>query len=141
RIVAGSRSGLPIPARGKNQKEPHYSHRALFLTPHAVEQARKRRAAETGSPRLDFDEDVLPLLLRELDHVYWTAHVTARDGKEAGERFAERHAAVLLSDGDPAELLREAGLDGVPALDLHRLARPFGDRSFPDPQTFRAELL
>ncbi|WP_051717428.1 FAD/NAD(P)-binding protein [Streptomyces megasporus] len=141
RIVAGSRSGLPIPARGKNQKEPHHSHRALFLTPHAVEQARKRRAAETGSPRLDFDEDVLPLLLRELDHVYWTAHVTARDGKEAGERFAERHAAVLLSGGDPTELLREAGLDGVPALDLHRLARPFGDRSFPDPQAFRAELL
>ncbi|MCG3043361.1 FAD/NAD(P)-binding protein [Streptomyces sp. S1A] len=140
-IVAGSRSGLPIPARGRNQKEPHHSHRALFLTPHAVEQARKRRLAETGSPRLDFDEDVLPLLLRELDHVYWTAHVTAREGKEAGERFAERHASVLLTGGDPAELLREAGLGETPALDLRKLARPFGDRHFRDPRAFRAELL
>ncbi|MFE1781500.1 FAD/NAD(P)-binding protein [Streptomyces sp. NPDC059506] len=141
RIVAGSRSGLPIPARGRNQKEPHHSHRALFLTTQAVELARKRREAETGSSRLDFDEDVLPLLLQELDHVYWTAHVTARDGKEAGEEFARRHADALLTGCDSDALLREAGLDALPALDLQRLARPFTGRHFPDPQAFRAELL
>ncbi|MCQ0000586.1 FAD/NAD(P)-binding protein [Streptomyces sudanensis] len=56
RIVAGSRSGLPIPARGRNQKEPSFSHKALFLTRDALLAARAARPppaarASSTSPR------------------------------------------------------------------------------------------
>lgn len=140
RIVAGSRSGLPIPARGRNQKEPGHVHPALFLTQEAVAQARARRRAGTGSTRLDFDEDILPLLLKEVEHVYRTTHVRALAGAEEAERFARSHAALLAADDDTSVLLKEAGLEDVPALDLRALARPFAGETFPGRDAWQQRL-
>ncbi|MEU8437041.1 FAD/NAD(P)-binding protein [Streptomyces sp. NPDC029216] len=141
RITAGSRSGLPIPARGRNEKAADHAHRPLFLTPQALAAARARRAAATGDDRLDFDRDVLPLLLREVHHVYWTALVRARSGAGAAARFADRHAAALHAGRDPRPVLAEAGLAGVPPLDLTALARPFEGERFSGPEAFRERLL
>ncbi|MFI5533287.1 FAD/NAD(P)-binding protein [Kitasatospora sp. NPDC051853] len=69
KIVTGSRSGLPIPARGRNQKNPNHSHKPRFLTSAAVADARKRRIEAGGSGLLRFDEDVLPLLMQEVEAV------------------------------------------------------------------------
>ncbi|MFI2209829.1 FAD/NAD(P)-binding protein [Streptomyces sp. NPDC020141] len=142
RIVAGSRGGLPIPARGRNEKCPGHRHHALFLTASALAAARARRAAATGGdPRLDFAADVLPLLLKELEHVYWTAHVRSRSGARRAARFAARHAAALHGGRDPAPLLAGEGLSGVPPLDLAALARPFAGEDFSGPGQFRARVL
>ncbi|MEU9115723.1 FAD/NAD(P)-binding protein [Streptomyces sp. NPDC048483] len=111
RIVAGSRSGLPIPARGRNQKRPDHTHRPRFLTKETVAAARERRLRTTGTDRLRFHEDVLPLLLRELDQVYRAAHEAS---------------------GSSAPL---------PPLDLQALARPFKDARFDSPGAFRTRLL
>ncbi|MGW7411711.1 FAD/NAD(P)-binding protein [Streptomyces sp. NPDC054863] len=130
RVVAGSRSGLPIPARGRNQKAPGHVHPARFLTPKAVDAARARRRAVTGSARLDFDEDLLPLLLKEVEHVYWTTRVRALAGAEEAGRFALAHAAKLDAGEDTSVLLKEAGLQDAPELDLWALARPFKGETF-----------
>lgn len=140
RIFAGSRSGLPIPARGRNQKAPSFSHRALFLTPSALTAARARRAM-TGSGQLDFAEDVLPLLLQEIEHVYYVTHVRISCGARAAEVFSEEHAAALHAGADRTELLGRAGLSDVPSINLDALARPFGDTHFVSPEEFRRELL
>ncbi|MER7110110.1 FAD/NAD(P)-binding protein [Streptomyces sp. NPDC000229] len=140
-VVAGSRSGLPIPARGRNQKEPGYVHPALFLTQEAVAAARARRRAATGSTRLDFAEDILPLVLKEVEHVYRTTHVRVRSGAREAERFARRHAQKLAAGEDTAVLLKEAGLDDVPPLDLWALARPFRGETFPDHETWHRRLV
>ncbi|WP_440073697.1 FAD/NAD(P)-binding protein [Streptosporangium sp. OZ121] len=140
-LIAASRSGLPIPARGRNQKSPQYSHLARFLTREALAAARGRRYLLTGSPRLDFDEDVLPLLLREVEHVYYTTHVRNRSGEAAAETFARGHLAAA---GDPRavhKLLADTGLTDVDPLDIFALARPFAHRHYPTPAAFRAELL
>ncbi|MET9440283.1 FAD/NAD(P)-binding protein [Streptomyces sp. NPDC006610] len=141
RIVAGSRSGLPIPARGRNQKEPSYSHKALFLTPDALRAARAARRAEGGTGQLDFAEDVLPLLLHEVDHVYYVTHVRIAQGAEAAEAFARAHADALRAGRDRTPLLAAAGLANVPPVDLNALARPFGDERFGSPEQFRERLL
>ncbi|RPF43934.1 putative NAD(P)/FAD-binding protein YdhS [Streptomyces sp. Ag109_G2-6] len=141
RIVAGSRSGLPIPARGRNEKPADHTHRPLFLTPAALAAARTRRAAATGDDRLDFNRDVLPLLLQEVHHVYWTARVRARSGAAAAARFAGRHAAALHAGRDPRPVLAEAGLAGLAPLDLNALARPFDGERFEGPEAFRERLL
>ncbi|AKJ14876.1 hypothetical protein ABB07_33915 [Streptomyces incarnatus] len=130
RIVAGSRSGLPIPARGRNQKAPGHVHPARFLTQEAVAAARARRREATGSPLLDFAEDLLPLLHKEVEHVYWTAHVRALSGATAARDFARQHAEKLLADDDTSVLLKEAGLEHLPPLDLRALARPFAGETF-----------
>ncbi|MFV0128563.1 FAD/NAD(P)-binding protein [Streptomyces sp. HMX112] len=141
RIVAGSRSGLPIPARGRNQKRPDFSHKALFLTRDALLAARAARRAATGNDQLDFAEDVLPLLLQEVEHVYYVTHVRTSRGPAAAEAFAEEHAAALRAGLDRRPLLASAGLDGVPPIDLDALARPFGDERFASPGRFRERLL
>ncbi|MGW5970824.1 FAD/NAD(P)-binding protein [Streptomyces sp. NPDC055186] len=141
RIVAGSRSGLPIPARGRNQKAPSFTHRALFLTKEALAAARTRRRAASGSGQLDFAQDVLPLLLKEVEHVYRVTQVRAARGAAAAERFASLHARALHGDRDRRDLLREAGVAGAPPLDLQALARPFQGQRFDSPQAFRRRVL
>ncbi|MBV6699929.1 FAD/NAD(P)-binding protein [Kitasatospora aureofaciens] len=111
RIVAGSRSGLPIPARGVNQKAPDHAYRPRFLTKEAVESARRKRQEATGNDQLSFAEDVLPLLMGELNHVY-------------------EEVQALHGDGST-----------LPPLDLDRLARPFAGRTFATPQVFTDHLL
>jgi hypothetical protein len=164
RIVAGSRSGYPLPARGRNQKAPHYRYRSVFLTEAAVAAARARHLAERGSPQLDFRDDVLPLLQLEIEHVYYTAHVRLRHGVDAADRFARHHAAIhacvatgagavngagettdairpAATNRRLAGLLREFGVAGVPPVDLVRLARPFRGQQFSTPDEFHGHLL
>ncbi|MCY0949951.1 FAD/NAD(P)-binding protein [Streptomyces sp. H27-S2] len=140
RITAGSRSGLPIPARGRNQKAPSFSHRALFLTGSALTAARARRSV-SGSGQLDFAEDVLPLLLQEIEHVYYVTHVRTSRGTGAADAFAREHVAALRAGTDRSALLAGAGLSDVPPIDLDALARPFGDTRFASPEEFRGQLL
>src|SRR5207302_9168716 len=69
-LVAGSRSGLPIPARGENQKPPRYRYQPRFLTEANLAAARRRApdgaaqdgAAQDGAAQLDFRLDLLPLI-------------------------------------------------------------------------------
>ncbi|MFE7587211.1 FAD/NAD(P)-binding protein [Streptomyces gardneri] len=110
-IVAGSRSGLPIPARGVNQKRPDHTHKARHLTKQAVAAARVRRRETTGNDQLSFTEDVWPLLIREVDQVYQDTHRA------------------------------QGGVGTLPELDLHKLARPFADKTFSSPGHFRTHLL
>ncbi|MGM1057956.1 FAD/NAD(P)-binding protein [Saccharothrix sp. Mg75] len=136
-LVGGSRSGLVMLARGRNQKAPSYRYRPGFMTEAAVLRARREAQRRTGSAQLDFVRDVLPLLRLEVEHVYYTAHVRRRLGDGAAERFAALH----LTSADRHGLLGEWGLGDVPPPDLERLARPFGDREFDSPDAFHAELL
>jgi hypothetical protein len=114
RIVAGSRSGLPIPARGVNQKPGNHTYRPRILTAQAVAQARWRRELATGNGQLSFAQDVLPLLVREMELVH----------DEVRKRAA-----------------RTPGASAASAPDLWRLARPFDGMSFTGPDEFRARLL
>ncbi|MFJ6786920.1 FAD/NAD(P)-binding protein [Streptomyces angustmyceticus] len=139
-IVAGSRSGLPIPARGRNQKAPYHVHQALFLTPQAVADARRRRERATGSDRLDFVADLLPLVLHEIEQVYYTAHVRRRHGVAAAERFAAQHAEEVHAGEDGLRAVKEAGVEDAPPLDLWSLARPFTGKCFADPEDWRRRL-
>jgi methylaspartate mutase epsilon subunit len=139
-IVAGSRSGLPIPARGRNQKGPGDYHRPLFLTRQAIAQARRRAAAEHRG-RLNFATDVLPLILLEVEHVYFRTHLRACQGKDVADEFAREHVNLALGDtAARTELLKRFGLMDVQVPDLNRLARPFAGQSFADPDAFHRQL-
>ncbi|MEU8544849.1 FAD/NAD(P)-binding protein [Streptomyces sp. NPDC048717] len=157
RIVAGSRSGLPIPARGRNQKSATHSHKPMFLTRAALTATRAARTARTGSAQLDFGADVLPLLLDEIAYVYYTTAHRAQAGVDGGtgvgtetgagsgagaaDRFARDLADHLHRGQDPAALLASAGLADLPPIDLKALARPFADMRFDGTDAFRTHLL
>ncbi len=73
-IILGSRLGIPYCARAHNQKTGQYQGR--ILTPEAA-------AALTGrGKKLDFEADLFPLILREMEYVYYSTLL----GKDFGER-------------------------------------------------------
>ncbi|MGX1885819.1 FAD/NAD(P)-binding protein [Streptomyces sp. NPDC055287] len=73
-----SRRCLPFSARGVNQKGITGRHRPRFFTKEAVRRLQEQAARDRNDPRLDFAEEVLPLLLREMGHAYRTA---SREGR------------------------------------------------------------
>ncbi|MDO0924679.1 FAD/NAD(P)-binding protein [Streptomyces sp. TG1A-8] len=124
RMLVGSRSGMPLPARGRNQKTAAYKAGSTLFTPDIV------RAHAAGAP-LDFDRDVLPWLLAEIHLTYFTAVLRA----EAPERVEDfRTEVVARSRRGVPDVLALAERHGVrdtsTAPDLWRLSRPFKGRPF-----------
>lgn len=139
-IVASSRSGLPLLARGRNQKSARHRYQPRFFTSEAIEALRAAAVVETGNVQLRFREHLLPLVQRELEYVYFTTYVRNRDGAQAAADFAECYTAA--SDPDAlAQLLTDTGLDALPRLNLQAMARPFVGRHFTHPNRFRSELI
>jgi len=141
KVVAGSRGGAPIFARGVNHKKVGQKSPPRFLTVQAIQDARLRSRRLEGTDMLDFNRDVLTLLQSELEHVYYKIHVRLRDGVARAEQFAVAHvAAVYGGDASASKVLEEYDLQGVPRLDLFALARPFAGQDFSDPAAFQRAL-
>ena len=70
RLMLFSRNCLPNAARGLNQKGLSGRPRPRYFTPAAIEALRLAALAQRGSRQLDFDAELLPLLLREMGYVY-----------------------------------------------------------------------
>ncbi|MFJ8543008.1 FAD/NAD(P)-binding protein [Streptomyces sp. NPDC093586] len=139
-LVAGSRSGVPLPARGLNQKGPLWRYTARLFTPQRVAALRA-----AGRP-LDFRTQVWPWLHAEMQLVYYATEVRARLGDRAEQEFLARATDLVESAAADAadEIIRTAaaqsGVDGVPPLDVDGLARPFAGRDFRSPAAFHTAL-
>ncbi|MGW1199780.1 FAD/NAD(P)-binding protein [Streptomyces sp. NPDC002536] len=138
RMFAGSRSGVPFPARARNQKPSDHAYRPALFT---VERIRQLR----GSGPLDFRRDVLPWLLGEMQLVSACAAARrAYDERTAGLLAEEAADCAATSACPPQEAVlrtaRRFGLDEVPAVDLQAWARPFAEHRFAGPEEFTAAL-
>ncbi|MFM9368772.1 FAD/NAD(P)-binding protein [Streptomyces sp. Da 82-17] len=133
-IVAGSRSGMPLPARGRNQK--HHDHRydhVLFTT--------ERVLAHSRHGAISFADDALPWLLAEVELVYYATTLTHRHSPGRAAAFeAEVVAAAEAGVPDVVAIAAGYGLGDVPRIDLDEQARPFADRHFDSPEEFRRAL-
>jgi methylaspartate mutase epsilon subunit len=140
-IVAGSRSALPIPARGANQKVPGSRFAPQFFHVAAVQAAHRRAVSASGSPSLSFRKDLYPLILAEMEHVYYTTWVRSLYGPESAVAFAGDHARLRDPHAPvPESLLRQYQLAEAPRLNLVALARPFEGMRFGATEEFRQAL-
>ncbi|MFC8300969.1 FAD/NAD(P)-binding protein [Micromonospora orduensis] len=113
RIVLFSRSGLPY--RARPTPSPSVSYEPVALTRAAIDRLRAR------TPRLDFERDVLPLLLLELRVAYRRATLLRDAGREDAEAFllgaraaaAEGCLATFADLPGPAEFDAGAAYHGV----------------------------
>lgn len=140
RVVAGSRSGLPIRSRGRNQKGVTGRSAPRFLTSAAVGRLRERNTAHRGSPALDFDQDVLCLLQAEINHVYYTTQARAQHGPERAEAVAAELHALGPDLASWREVALSHGLDDVDPVDLDRLSRPLHPKRFESGDALVAEV-
>jgi hypothetical protein len=140
KIVAGSRSGLPFPARGVNQKQIGDDYKPVLLTEQAVEELREKRRAENQDDRLDFKNEVLPLLMLEVHRSFIANVIRQRSGDEKAEEFlAIAEGAALTTEGLD-ELRSRYGVSDVELPDLDKLSRPFQGDSYESAEEFKANL-
>jgi uncharacterized NAD(P)/FAD-binding protein YdhS len=72
-LLLFSRSGLPFCARAVNQKKVGALYKAHFFRTDVILAMRNKALAAGGDGRLDFDRDVLPLMVKEMAYVYAVA--------------------------------------------------------------------
>ncbi|OLF14687.1 FAD/NAD(P)-binding protein [Actinophytocola xanthii] len=136
-LVAGSRAGVPILARGRNQKTATHTYTPRVFTTDRVRELRR-------AGRIDLRADLIGLLETEMRLVYYATALRLRFGAEVAERFTEQ-AVAAAGDGPArdttARLAAAFGVDDLPELDLHEWSRPLEGRWFADPELFHAELL
>jgi len=140
-LVAGSRSGLPVRSRGRNQKGADFRYEPRIFTLESLDQLRAMSRRKSGHIQLGFRKHVLPLLLRELDYVYYSTAVRRRLGPESAEVFGQRYVKASVDSRAVGELLIEFDLTELPRLDLDALARPFVGEHWSDPDAFHRRLL
>lgn len=93
RLLLFSRNCLPACARGINQKGLNGRHHARFFTREAVRALREEALRLRGSSQLDFEREVLPLVIQEMGYAWRCAHDgVAPDAQHYAVGEAERGA-------------------------------------------------
>lgn len=126
RIFAWSRSGLPLSARGINQKGATGRHTARVFTRARVDEMVAQAVEKTGAPQLSFKDDVLPVLIQEMEYVYYSV-------------LREKYFAETWLAASPEE--RVGLLSDVPAedrFDWGALTMPLKHKVFKTKEEFRA---
>lgn len=139
RIVAGSRSGVPFPARGVNQKRVHDAYQPAHCTSARIDALRESARRARVDDRLDFRTEVLPLVMVEVHRTFLTNLVRQRSGETSGAEFLDAFDRTVRSGGDLRALRRSFDVD-VPLPELDSLARPFEGLRFASPRHFAAHL-
>ncbi|MFF7233104.1 FAD/NAD(P)-binding protein [Streptomyces sioyaensis] len=133
-IIAGSRSGLPLLARGRNQKRPDYSYRpTLFKAGEILKRS-------SGRP-LDFRSEVAPWVFAEMHLVYFSTLVRGLAGASSESAFVkevkERGASDPLVIRDAAKAF---GVHAEP-VDFFAVARPFDGLTYASPEDFTQQAM
>ncbi|MBP2705508.1 FAD/NAD(P)-binding protein [Microbispora sp. RL4-1S] len=137
-LVAGSRSGVPLPARGRNQKSSTYSYEPTLFRPELV----RRRTAHQGREPLDFGTEVQPWVIAEMELVYYATTLRTGAGEAVSAAFtAEVAARAERGVPDVRAIAAEFGAGDVTPFDLEALSRPFDRATFSSPEEFHAALI
>jgi hypothetical protein len=139
-IVAGSRSSLPFPARGVNEKRDGDEYHPVLLTEEKVDELRERRRAEHADDRLDFQNEVLPLLMLEVHRCFTANEIRLRFDDAKADEFLALFDGGELTEERLAELRERYGVADVELPDFDKLSRPFQDESYDSTDAFQATL-
>lgn len=136
-LVPASRSGIPLLTRGHNQKSADFRYRARLFTP-------ERMSALRATGPLEFQSQVLPWLLAEMNLVLLGTRLRHAAGPEAELGFADLAVGTFREEPpSPAELgvlASSFGDAGEPLSALWRLSRPFAGHRFASPAEYRQAL-
>lgn len=97
KILAFSRSNLPLMARAITQKEVREQYQPLFFTTTKISELLQ------SSSKLNFQKDILPLIIKEMEYVYSYTYISTN--KSIQDSFIFRNQYILLKN--PNELLNK----------------------------------
>lgn len=131
RLVAYSRSGLPLTARALNQKGVSIQYRARFLL---ADKVRSMRA----SRKLDFMADVFPLLLADMQFAYCEAYLRERRDPVAAMLFCNQ---FVCADAAERERLIEQYVPAADRFSWDRLVEPIPAEALATAEGYQAWLM
>lgn len=137
KLYCGSRGGLPIFARGRNQKPASFKHQSIILTSQVAQELR-----ENKKDNVDFEIDVWPLLEAEVNFSWMRQTIANLQGEGDAEKFS-----ALVKEGgikDSASLAffaSELLSTEITPLNLKHLAQPFKGLTFADENHWHDTLL
>ncbi|WP_446470717.1 FAD/NAD(P)-binding protein [Xenorhabdus stockiae] len=136
-LYCGSRSGLPILARGKNEKSSNYKHEHRIFTISKVKKLRSRR-----KNNLDFIEDIWKLLEAEVNYVYFNQIIINEIGINSSKTFTSAIVNENIEDSEKLSLIASEILGReVLSLNLKTLARPFSKKNFTNIEEWENSLI
>ncbi|MFG2328716.1 FAD/NAD(P)-binding protein [Streptomyces sp. NPDC048604] len=137
KLFATSRRGVPYHARGENQKGAYGRYLPQLLTPEFIAELRAR---SVDGERVNFAQDLWPLISREVESVYYGTLLESLDRGAEREAFTDRYLATV-DDAERAALAAEFGIAEPDRWDWEKLSRPYGEREFGSREEFRDWLL
>lgn len=126
-IIAGSRSGLPLHAKGINQKTQETRYKPHFLTEEKINELTENHTK--NMPYSTFNH----LFVSEMQFVYYTNLV-----KELGLKFPNFEEA-LLSSNNLNQTASEFGFSADDLFMLDRILKPFG--KFDTMEEYQVEMM
>ncbi len=136
-LYCGSRSGLPILARGRNQKPADYKYSGIIFTNAKIAGLRQQMA-----DNLDFSYDVWPLLEAEVNLTYFRQLIFNQLDQIAANQFINIVQEKQIEDSISLASIASKILNKkIAPLDLKRLARPFDGQIFNSIEEWKKNLI
>ncbi len=131
-LVVYSRSGLPLTARAINQKGVSIQYKARFLLADTI------RSMRATGRRLDFQADVFPLLLADMQYAYYEAYLRERRDPVTSMLFCNQFVCAEAEERDA--LIRQYVPEGD-RFSWERLVDPVPKEVLDSPARFHAWLM
>lgn len=137
RLYCGSRGGLPILARGRNQKPSSFKYQSTIFTPQVAWELREKK-----SSNVDFETEVWPLLEAEVNFSWMRQTIANLQGETEAEKFTTLVQEKNIKDSAAlAFFASEVLANEVTPLNLKQIAQPFKGKTFTDEAHWRDSLL
>lgn len=136
-LYCGSRGGLPILARGLNQKPANFKYQSVIFTQEVVKALRKEK-----NSNVNFETDIWPLLEAEVNFSWMRQMIANLQGELEAEKFTalvQQHH--IKNSPTLAYFASEILATDVSPLSLKQLAQPFKRKTFQDEAHWMSSLL
>lgn len=131
KIIAYSRSGLPLSGRAENQKGTSKQYQAKFLTHEKVASFRER-----GD--VSFIKDILPLLIKDMEYAYYESYLSQKKGLISAQKFCNQ---LLYSRPNEQKVLVAKTISIEDRFSWEKLAAPLPSDALASPDVYIAWLI
>ncbi|KAI0095325.1 FAD-NAD(P)-binding-domain-containing protein [Daldinia grandis] len=136
RVYAGSRRGIPYIARGDNKKPPFERHTPLILTEEVIAFLRSR--AESGDPP-DFQDEVWPLVAKEIETVYYETLLGANNPERLN--FRAEFLNAIPGSAEETQVFDRFNIPVVNRWSWGFMSRPYDEHTFTSAEAWQNWLL
>ncbi|CAC9960716.1 hypothetical protein [uncultured Gammaproteobacteria bacterium] len=136
-IIAGSRSGIPLLSRGKNQKNANYNVEGIFFNIFNI----NNRKTIKNTDKLNFKKDIYPLIVKEIQFIYYKHYIYKMFNHEIYDLFKKDFSSINPFYPIPEDIERKYKLKKFKDIDLYSIYRPFIKSNLQSHNEFMRNLL